>query len=113
MANVIRSAKSSSKWNDNDLIAYNITITAVPSHHFFPQGTNVPLTTTGLDPALATADADVRVDADVSDSTYRFLRCLYETTKPIHGVAVRLPGSMSSLVWFSPQLASMSVCIAC
>ncbi|KAG2130535.1 hypothetical protein BD769DRAFT_1355695 [Suillus cothurnatus] len=60
MANVIRSAKSSSKWNDNDLIAYNITITAVPSHHFFPQGTNVPLTTTGLDPALATANADVR-----------------------------------------------------
>ncbi|KAG2092499.1 uncharacterized protein F5147DRAFT_722252 [Suillus discolor] len=57
MANIIRSPKSCGKWDDNELIAYNITVTAVPSQQFFPQGTDVPLTAAGLDPALATADS--------------------------------------------------------
>ncbi|KAG1850145.1 hypothetical protein F4604DRAFT_1661163 [Suillus subluteus] len=75
MAIDFRSARSSSDvdWDDNELMAYNITVTAIPPQQFFPQGTDVPLTVTGLDPALATADSDVHVDADVSASTLRFL----------------------------------------
>jgi hypothetical protein len=71
MANIIRSAKSGSDWGGNEVMAYNITITSIPPHQFFPQGVNEPLT--GLDPALITAP----LDADnVSDDTYRFLTYL-------------------------------------
>lgn len=80
MANIIRSAKSSNDWDDNELIAYNITITTVPSQQFFPQGTVVPLAAAGLDPALATADPDLPSNADVSNSTYGFLRYLHLAT---------------------------------
>ncbi|KAG1852216.1 hypothetical protein F4604DRAFT_1300295 [Suillus subluteus] len=88
MANVIRSAKSSGKWNDNDLIAYNITVTAVPSQQFFLQETDVSLTVTGLDPTLATA-ADYS-DANISDSTYSFLRYLHDAITPRDGMAIRV-----------------------
>ncbi|KAG1845799.1 hypothetical protein C8R48DRAFT_733823 [Suillus tomentosus] len=79
MANIIRSPKSCGKWDNNELIAYNITVTAVPSQQFFPQGTDVPLTAAGLDPALATADS---YSADVSDSTHLFLAYLRYATTP-------------------------------
>lgn len=89
MANIIRSPKSCGKWDDNELIAYNITVTAVPSQQFFPQGTDVPLTAAGLDPALATADS---YSADVSDSTHFFLAYLRSATTPfIDDRNIRVP----------------------
>jgi hypothetical protein len=71
MANIIRSAKSGTDWGANELMAYNITVNAIPPQEFFPQGANVP--STGLDPALITAALDAD---DVSDDTYRFLTYL-------------------------------------
>ncbi|KAG1795253.1 hypothetical protein EV424DRAFT_1648952 [Suillus variegatus] len=94
MANIIRSAKSSSNWDVNELIAYNITVTAVPSQQFFPQEIDVPLTAAGLDPVLATADSDseVRPDADVSRNTAHFLQYLQDATTPYFDVQnVRVP----------------------
>ncbi|KAG2068848.1 hypothetical protein BDR04DRAFT_1157349 [Suillus decipiens] len=82
MANIIRSAKSSNDWDDNELIAYNIAITTIPSQQFFPEGTVVPLAAAGLDPAVATADSDLLSDTDVSNSTYGFFRYLYLATTP-------------------------------
>jgi hypothetical protein len=77
-------------WDINELMAYNIIVTAISPQQFFPEGTDVPLIMAGLDPALATADSDVHVDADVSDSTLRFLVNLrYATTiMPDHEPAI-------------------------
>jgi hypothetical protein len=71
MANIIRCAKSGSGWGSNELIAYNITVTAQEQQQFFPQGADAPLT--DLDPALITAAPKA---TDVSDDTYRFLAYL-------------------------------------
>jgi len=65
------SVESSMVWDGNDLKAYGITVTTLPSHQFFPQGTNVPLT--GLDPmVLGTAqDVDAKLP-NVPRETYLF-----------------------------------------
>ena len=52
MANIIRSAKSSSDWNTNDLLAHNITISPVPPDEFFPSGADPSLD--HLDPMIFT-----------------------------------------------------------
>lgn len=36
MANLIRSAKSSRDWTENELLSYNITISSPPPNEFFP-----------------------------------------------------------------------------
>jgi hypothetical protein len=36
LANLIQSAKSGSDWTDNELIAYNITVTSISPSEFFP-----------------------------------------------------------------------------
>ncbi|KAG1815206.1 uncharacterized protein BJ212DRAFT_1507826, partial [Suillus subaureus] len=73
-ANVTRSANSSGKWADNELVAYNITVTAIP-----------PALILYLPPP-----AWMCVDANVSDSTYSFLQYPNDATTPDHGMAVRV-----------------------
>ncbi|KAG2139282.1 hypothetical protein DEU56DRAFT_972423 [Suillus clintonianus] len=80
MANLIRSAKSSCDWDDNELMAYNIMFTAIPAHQFFPQETDVPLTLVGLDSGL-TKD-EVSSYAQVSPATFHLLARLHFAMDP-------------------------------
>jgi hypothetical protein len=58
-------------WDRNDLKAHGITIITLPSHQFFPQGTNVPLT--GLDPMILGTSHDVDAKLpNVPRETYLF-----------------------------------------
>ncbi|KIM79727.1 hypothetical protein PILCRDRAFT_823276 [Piloderma croceum F 1598] len=75
MANIIRSAKSSGDWCSNELMAYNIIVTAIAPEHFIPK-VDLPAMR-GLDLELVSAS----LDADgVSDDTYRFLTYLHMAT---------------------------------
>jgi hypothetical protein len=68
MANLIRSPKSGSDWTTNELIAYNITVTAQSPQEFFRRNPEPSLA--GVDPSLI----DSAVDADnVPDSTFEYL----------------------------------------
>jgi hypothetical protein len=68
MANLIRSPKSGSDWTTNELIAYNITVTAQSPKEFFRRNTEPPLV--DVDPSLV----DSAVDADnVPDDTFQYL----------------------------------------
>jgi len=68
MANLIRSPKSGSDWTDNELIAYNITVTAQSPQEFFLRNPESPLV--GVDPSLI----DSPVDAEnVPDHTFQYL----------------------------------------
>ncbi|KAG1845793.1 hypothetical protein C8R48DRAFT_765165 [Suillus tomentosus] len=117
MANIIRSAKSSSNWDSNELIAYNITVTSVPSQQFFPQEIDVPLTAAGLDSVLATADSDVSPDPDVSRNTAHFLQYLQDASTPdFDDQNVRVPSiddfarQVLITVGFT-RVAQISVCL--
>jgi hypothetical protein len=58
-------------WDRYDLKAYGITVTPLPSHQFFPQGTNVPLT--GLDPMILGTSCEVDAKLpNVPRETYLF-----------------------------------------
>ncbi|KAH9970006.1 hypothetical protein BGW80DRAFT_1334162 [Lactifluus volemus] len=76
MAKIIRSAKSSSDWTYNELIAYNITVVAQSPQDFFRTNTEPSLD--DIDPSLinSTVDAD-----DVGDSTFHYLTYLDLATK--------------------------------
>ena len=68
MANLIRSPKSGSDWTTNELIAYNITVTAQSPQEFFRRSTEPPLV--GVDSSLI----DSAVDTDnVPDDTFQYL----------------------------------------
>ncbi|KAG2053062.1 hypothetical protein BDR06DRAFT_1055042 [Suillus hirtellus] len=113
MVNIIRSAKSSN-WDVNELIAYNITVTAVPSQQFFPQEIDVPLTAAGLDPVLATPTRTCAL-TPMSRAT-RHIFCSIFRMPPHRILMFRMfvcRALTTSLVRFSLQLASQGVCIVC
>ncbi|KAN0079918.1 hypothetical protein V8E55_009484 [Tylopilus felleus] len=70
MAQLIRSAKSSSDWTDAELLAYNISITPTSPAVFFQSAPDPPLD--HLDPAILTSPiyAD---DPNLSDATADYL----------------------------------------
>lgn len=78
MANLTRSAKSGSDWTDNDLMAYNITISSTPPEKFF--STPDP-SLDHIDPAIL--DAPPGDDnPDLSDATAEYLGYLDYATRP-------------------------------
>ncbi|KAH9970010.1 hypothetical protein BGW80DRAFT_1562443 [Lactifluus volemus] len=76
MANLIRSAKSSSDWSCNDLVAYNITVVAQSPEDFFCTNTEPSLD--DIDPSLI--NSAVYAD-NVDESTFHYLTFLDLATK--------------------------------
>ena len=69
MANLIRSAKSSSDWTDNELITYNITITSISPSKFFPMP---DLSLDLIDPAILDSPAGA-TDPAISNVAAEYL----------------------------------------
>ena len=78
MANYTRSAKSGSDWTDNDLKAYNITISSTPPEKFF--STPDP-SLDHIDPAILNSPPGDDNPA-LSDATVKYLSYLDYTTRP-------------------------------
>jgi hypothetical protein len=69
MANLFQSPKSCKDWTTNDLIAYNITVTAQSPQQFFLQNPEPPLTNTNIVHPSLINDAD----NNVPDVTFHYL----------------------------------------
>ncbi|KAG1831308.1 hypothetical protein EV424DRAFT_188257 [Suillus variegatus] len=82
MANLIRSAKSSSDWTFYDLLAYNITVVPLAPEQFFPQNPGPLLE--GLDPSLLNSSLDDKnfSDPNISDAIFKYLGYLGLATNP-------------------------------
>lgn len=70
MANALRSAKSSSDWSRNELLAYNITISSVTPNQFFHHGADPSLD--HLDPAILNASPSSE-DPSLSEAVAEYL----------------------------------------
>ena len=77
MANIVRSAKSSSDWTECELIAYNITVSSLPPDEFFP--TPDP-SLDYIDPAILNSPPDGTNPA-LSDVAAGYLGYLYHATR--------------------------------
>lgn len=82
MANLIRSAKSSSDWTFYDLLAYNITVVPLAPEQFFPQNPGPLLE--DLDPSLLNSSLDDNnfSDPNISDAIFEYLGYLGLATNP-------------------------------
>lgn len=78
MAQLTRSAKSDSNWN-NELYAYNITITATSPINFFQLGADPSLD--HLDPSILTSPATDADDPNLSEGTSEYLGYLDLATR--------------------------------
>ena len=76
MSNLLRSAKSGGDWTANDLLAYNIIVSAQTSEEFY--GRPLP-PITSLDPNLLFGTLST---PGLSDETYRFLQHLDLVSRP-------------------------------
>ena len=79
MANIIRSAKSGSRWSTNDLLAYNITIQTQSVVDFFGHKL-CPID--HLDPDLLSSCDPSTFPTEISMGTCRFLKYLYMISRP-------------------------------
>ena len=89
--NFIRSAKSGSEWSQNELIAYNISVSPVPAEKFFSAVAEPSLD--HLDPNILTAPAGTE-GANLSDAVIAYLGYLDVAVKAtqqssIHDFAAR------------------------